>query len=171
MVSLIWAQAANRVIGKDGALPWRLPEDLARFRALTIGSTVLMGRATWDSLPDKARPLVDRRNLVLTTQPDWSAPGAIRVASVQAAIAVADGPLWVIGGLRVYQAALPFAKRAVVTELEDSFDGDTYAPTLDSGWSARHREPATDWATSSTGLRYRVITYERDGAPRDTVGA
>jgi dihydrofolate reductase len=171
MVSLIWAQAANGVIGKDGTLPWRLPEDMVRFRALTIGSTVLMGRATWDSLPDKARPLVDRRNLVLTAQQGWSARGAIRVASIEAGIAQAEGALWVIGGSRVYQAALPFAKRVVVTELEESFDGDTYAPTLDAGWSVLGREPAADWATSSTGLRYRVITYERDGAPRDTVGA
>jgi dihydrofolate reductase len=171
MVSLIWAQAANGVIGKDGTLPWRLPEDLVRFRALTIGSTVLMGRATWDSLPDKARPLVDRRNLVLTTQTDWSAPGAIRVGSIQAGIAQAEGSLWVIGGLRVYQAAFPFAKRLVITELEQSFDGDTHAPTIDADWIVQHREPAADWATSSTGLRYRVFTYERQGSPRDTVGA
>lgn len=170
MVSLIWAQSANGVIGNAGALPWRLPEDMVHFRALTIGSTVLMGRATWDSLPPKFRPLPERRNLVLSSQSDWAAPGALRVDSIGAGIAVADGHLWVIGGSRVYEAALPFAKRVVMTELEAVFDGDKYAPVLDETWSVAARDPVDGWATSSTGLRYRVTTYERQGATRDTVG-
>src|ERR1700722_14341999 len=98
MVSLIWAQASNGVIGNAGAIPWRLPEDMAMFRSLTMGSTVLMGRATWDSLPARARPLEGRCNLVLTRQPGWSAPGAFSVASVATAVEQADGELWVIGG-------------------------------------------------------------------------
>jgi dihydrofolate reductase len=170
MVSLIWAQAKNRVIGNAGALPWRLPEDLARFRALTIGSAVLMGRATWDSLPGGVRPLPGRVNLVLSRQAGWSAPGAIVVDNIRAGIEAAAGPLWVIGGSQVYTAALPFADRVVMTEVEGSFDGDAYAPELDPTWQIAAREPDDAWATSTTGLRYRVITYERPDVPRDTVG-
>lgn len=170
MVSLIWAQAANRVIGSAGALPWRLPEDLARFRALTIGSTVLMGRATWDSLPSKARPLIDRHNLVLSRRAGWSAPGATRVASIAEGIDAAVGPLWVIGGSQVYATALPYAMRIVMTQLADDFEGDVLAPALDLSWHVIGHEPATGWCTSAAGLRYRVITYERQPLPRDTVG-
>ena len=74
-VGLVWAQAANGVIGDRGTLPWHLPEDLARFKALTMGATVVMGRATWDSLPASVRPLPGRRNVVLTRRPDWRQPG------------------------------------------------------------------------------------------------
>jgi dihydrofolate reductase len=169
MVSLIWAQAANRVIGSAGTLPWRLPEDLVRFRELTVGATVLMGRATWESLPASVRPLPGRRNLVLTRRTDWAATGAIAVGSMSAGITAAEGTLWVIGGAQVYAAALDYACEAVVTELAADFDGDTYAPRLDSTWRAARREPAEGWSTSSTGLRYRVVTYQRPEAPRDTV--
>jgi len=162
-VSLIWAQAANGVIGRDGALPWRLPEDLARFRALTIGATVLMGRATWDSLPTTMRPLPGRRNLVLTRQPDWSAAGATTVHSLDAGISEVDGDLWVIGGSQIYAAALGYARRAVVTELQESFEGDTHAPTLDAEWSVAERDPGDGWLASSAGLNYRVTTYIRPG--------
>jgi dihydrofolate reductase len=170
MVSLIWAQADNRVIGSAGTLPWRLPEDLARFRDLTVGSTVLMGRSTWESLPAKARPLRHRHNLVLSRQAGWSAPGASRVDSIAAGIEAAVGPLWVIGGSQVYDAALPFATRVVMTEVAGSFDGDAYAPELNGDWQVAGREPAEVWATSTTGLRYRVITYVRLGPARDTGG-
>jgi dihydrofolate reductase len=171
MVSLIWAQAANRVIGNAGTLPWRLPEDLVAFRALTIGSTVLMGRATWDSLPERFRPLPERRNLVLSRQLDWAAAGATRVDSVAEAITTAAGSLWVIGGAAVYRAAMPYAERIVSTELEATFDGDRYAPSLDPTWTVATREPRDGWSTSATGLRYRVVTYERLGAARDNLGA
>jgi dihydrofolate reductase len=171
MVSLIWAQAANRVIGNGGTIPWRLPEDLLRFRELTMGSTVLMGRATWGSLPAKVRPLPGRRNLVLSRQPDWAAPGATRVDSVPAAISAADGTLWVIGGAAVYAAALPYADRIVRTDLEATFDGDTYAPELDAGWHATSSEPADGWSTAGNGLRYRVVTFEREGSARDNLGS
>jgi dihydrofolate reductase len=161
-VSLIWAQAANAVIGHDGALPWRLPEDMAQFRALTMGATVLMGRATWDSLPVKAKPLVGRRNVVMTRQWGWTAPGVIAVASLEQGLDAADGDVWVIGGAQVYAAAMPFAHRLVITELEAAYDGDTLAPTLDASWRVVGREPATGWSESTTGLRYRVTTHERE---------
>jgi dihydrofolate reductase len=161
MISLIWAQAANGVIGNAGELPWRLPEDLKRFRSLTMGSTVLMGRATWDSLPPKARPLEGRRNLVLSRQRDWEAAGAARVGSVAEGISAAAGELWIIGGAQVYDAALPHADRIVMTELQAAFDGDRYAPSLDGAWTVRDREPTAGWTLSTTNLRFRVTTYER----------
>jgi dihydrofolate reductase len=171
MVSLVWAQAANRVIGRAGTLPWRLPEDLARFRSLTIGSTVLMGRRTWESLPEAVRPLPGRDNLVLTRQPAWSAPGAVAVASMASALQNARSSLWVIGGAEVYAAAVDHADRAVVTELADCFDGDTFAPRLDDTWGITDREPGSGWSTSVTGLRYRVVTYVRRAAARGTVAS
>jgi dihydrofolate reductase len=167
-ISLIWAQAADRVIGNAGAIPWRLPEDMAMFRALTMGSTVVMGRVTWDSLPPRFRPLEGRRNLILTRQPDWAEPGAIAMPSLDAAIEAADGPIWVIGGSQVYADALPLASSVVVTELDAAYDGDTFAPTLDESWTVATREPVEAWSTSTTGIRYRVTTYVRaDAAPSE----
>lgn len=166
-VGLVWAQAANGVIGVDGGLPWHLPEDLARFRALTTGATVVMGRATWESLPPAVRPLPGRRNVVLTRRPGWSAPGAVVAASLDAAFEVAPaGPVWVIGGASVYREALPRADRVVVTELDAAYDGDVRAPDLDSRWRVADRDPDEGWHRSRTGLCYRVLTYlPDDGDP------
>jgi dihydrofolate reductase len=169
MISLIWAQARCGVIGKDGAIPWRLPEDMAMFRSLTTGSTVLMGRVTWDSLPPRFRPLAGRRNLVLTRQPQWAADGTVAVASFETALDQAEGPLWVIGGSQVYADALPFAQSIVVTEVDADYDGDTFAPSLDDKWRVASREPFDGWSTSSTGLRYRVTTYVRNPAAAASV--
>ena len=167
-VALIWAQARNGVIGKDGTIPWRVPEDMKQFRELTVGSTVLMGRRTWESLPPRFRPLPQRRNLVLTRQPDWSAPGADRVGNVEAALRGCDGDLWVIGGGAVYAAAIPYATRLVVTEVDLVVDGDTFAPAIGGEWCRIGHSAASDWLESTTGIRYRFTTYERqecrDGA-------
>jgi dihydrofolate reductase len=161
-VGLIWAQAANGVIGDDGALPWHLPEDLRRFRSLTMGSTVLMGRKTWDSLPEKVRPLPGRRNVVLSRQAGWHAPGATAASSLDDALAGAAEPVWVIGGASIYQSALPHAEVIEVTEIDASFPGDAYAPAIGPGWRVTGREPATGWQQSRTGLRYRTVSYARD---------
>ncbi|WP_028936074.1 dihydrofolate reductase [Pseudonocardia spinosispora] len=161
-VTLIWAQAANGVIGAHGALPWDLPEDRKHFRALTVDGTVLMGRATWDSLPEPFRPLPRRRNVVLTRQSGWSAPGAIPVTSLPEALAEHTGDLWVIGGAEVYRAAMPYADRLIVTELADTFDGNVYAPDLEPTWRVVGHEPDVGWHVSRTGLRYRIVTYETD---------
>jgi len=158
-VGLIWAQGAGGVIGADGGLPWHLPEDLAHFRQVTTGGTVLMGRLTWESLPARFRPLPGRRNLVLTRQPGWSEAGAERVATV--ADALDAGDLWVIGGAQAYAAALPHADRVVRTELEQTFDGDVYAPELDGTWHTVQTVPEHGWSTSRTGLRYRISTLQR----------
>jgi dihydrofolate reductase len=162
MVALIWAQAANRVIGDRGALPWRLPEDLSRFRSLTMGSTVVMGRATWESLPESVRPLPGRHNVVLSRRPGWQAAGAVAAASLDDALAAATTPVWVIGGASVYRSALPFADRLEVTEIDASFPGDVYAPEIGPEWRVTSREPGTGWQQSRSGLRYRTVSYARD---------
>ena len=159
-VGMVWAQSANGVIGSKGGLPWHLPEDLARFRRLTLGSTVVMGRATWDSLPAAARPLPDRHNVVLTRRPDWAAPGATVARSLTEALEAAPGDVWVIGGASVYSAALPHADRLEVTELAERFDGDVLAPVIGPDW---RRTPADcdEWLVSRTGLLYRSATWVR----------
>jgi dihydrofolate reductase len=163
-VGAIWAQAANGVIGRDGRLPWHLPEDLRLFRETTLGATVVMGRRTWDSLPAAVRPLPGRRNVVLSTRRGWEAPGAAVAGSLEAAVAGADGDVWVIGGATVYAAALQLADRLVVTELAEPFEGDVRAPEIPPGWALDGGPvagPGTAWAESSTGLRYRILRYSR----------
>src|SRR3712207_5528270 len=114
VLGLVWAQARGGVIGADGRLPWHLPEDLRLFRQLTTGSTVVMGRHTWDSLPERFRPLPGRRNVVLTRDPSWAADGAERAADVAQVLARADaGDLWVVGGGRVYAAFLQIGRAHV----------------------------------------------------------
>jgi dihydrofolate reductase len=162
-VSLIWAQAHGGVIGAAGRLPWHLPEDLALFRELTTGCAVVMGRRTWESLPERFRPLPGRTNVVLTTQPDWSGDGAVRAASVAEALD-RPGPLWVIGGGAVYAAFLPHADRLVVTDVATDVDGDTWAPAIGPEWAATGRNPAEGWSTSMSGLLYAVTTYARASA-------
>jgi dihydrofolate reductase len=159
-VSLIWAQARGGVIGADGGLPWRLPEDMALFRERTTGGTVVMGRRTWESLPDRFRPLPGRTNVVLTSDPTWSADGAERAASVEEVLA-GHGSCWVIGGGAVYAAFLRHADRLVVTDVDVAVAGDTWAPPIGDEWRLDTRTPADGWATSSSGLRYAVSEYGR----------
>jgi dihydrofolate reductase len=159
-VGLIWAQSVSGVIGRNGGIPWRLPEDLTRFKELTFGHTVVMGRLTWESLPTKVRPLPGRRNIVLTSDAGYLAGGAEVAATLDAALAAVDGQTWVIGGGQVYTQALSRATRCEVTEVDVTLprdDGDVTAPVLDEHWMAE----ATDWQTSSTGLRYRLSSYWR----------
>jgi dihydrofolate reductase len=159
VIGVIWAQAANGVIGRDNAIPWHLPEDLAHFREVTGTATVLMGRRTWESLPPRFRPLPRRRNLVLTRDRDWRAAGAEPVADLDLALDAADGDVWVIGGADVYTAALPRADVIELTELGESFAGDVRAPALPVGWRLQSSDPATGWHESRTGLHYRWLRY------------
>jgi dihydrofolate reductase len=163
-VALIWAQAHGGVIGVGGALPWHLPEDLKLFRTLTTGATVVMGRRTWESLPERFRPLPGRRNVVLTSDPSWAADGAHPAVSVGQVLDERDGDLWVIGGGQVYAAFLAFADRVVVTDVDLAVDGDTWAPELGAEWRRVSREPEDGWSTSSTGLRYAVSEHRRSAA-------
>ena len=167
-IALIWAQARGGAIGVDGRLPWRLPEDLAIFRALTTGCTVVMGRRTWESLPERFRPLPGRTNVVLTHDPRWTADGARRAGSV-AEVLAGDGPRWVIGGGAVYAEFLPHAGRLVVTDVDLAVDADTWAPPIGPEWQPLDRAPAEGWSTSSSGLRYTVTTYVR-ASPPDRAG-
>ena len=163
-VSLIWAQARDGVIGVDGALPWHLPEDLKLFRERTTGSTVVMGRRTWESLPERFRPLPGRTNVVLTSDPTWSAEGARRAGSVAEVLDGHDA-LWVIGGGTVYAAFLPHADRLVVTHVDLLVAGDTWAPAIGPEWEQVTRTPEEGWSASSSGLRYAVSEYARERAP------
>ncbi|MGU3432146.1 dihydrofolate reductase [Actinomycetes bacterium M1A6_2h] len=153
-VGLVWAQSRNGVIGADGGIPWRIPEDMAHFREVTAGGRVVMGRKTWDSLPARFRPLPGRTNVVLTRTAEWSAEGAQRVASLEEALA--GGDAWVIGGGEIYRAALPFADVLEVTEVDVDVEGDTLAPEVPSTLSAS----VGQWQTSSpSGTRFRHVRY------------
>jgi dihydrofolate reductase len=155
VIGLIWAQAANGVIGRDNAIPWHVPEDMKHFRTVTAGSTVLMGRRTWESLPPRFRPLPGRRNLVLTRSATWSDAGAEVVHSLDDALA---GDVWVIGGADVYAAALTRADVLEVTELHDPFDGDVHAPAIDPSWRV---DTDSGWQQSSAGPTFRWLRYVR----------
>lgn len=156
---LIYARASNGVIGKDGGLPWHLPEDLAHFKRTTLGCPVIMGRKTWDSLPPKFRPLPGRSNIVLSHDGEWQAEGAKHATSVGAALAMCqtDRDAWVIGGAQIYAHALPLASSVVVTEIARAFDGDAFAPKLGPEWMEIRREPHT----AVDGLRFDFVTYHR----------
>lgn len=157
-LGIIYARARNGVIGKDNAMPWHLPEDLAHFKQTTLGAPVIMGRKTWDSLPAKFRPLPGRRNIVVTRDAAWQAAGAERAGSLDAAIALCGDVerAWVTGGAEIYRLALSRADLAVVTEIEADFDGDAFAPELGPHWSERSRERHL----SRTGLAYSFVSYQ-----------
>ena len=157
-VSLIWAQSTSGVIGRAGGIPWQLAEDLAHFKALTMGHTVVMGRRTWESLPESVRPLPGRRNVVVTRQTDFTADGATVVTSLDEALT--DPDTWVVGGEQIYALAMPRASRCEVTEIDIDLqrdDGDVLAPVLDETWVGTPGE----WQTSRSGLRYRWHSYRR----------
>jgi dihydrofolate reductase len=152
-LSLIWAQARDRVIGFEGGMPWHVPEDLAHFKELTLGDTVVMGRKTWDALDPRFKPLPGRRNVVVTRDPEWTADGAEVVHSLDDALS-ADA--WVIGGAELFAATIDRADRLEVTELDLDVEGDTFAPPIGSGWRVAS---AGDWKQSRTGIRFRFLRY------------
>ena len=156
---LIYARAANGVIGANNTLPWHLPEDLAHFKRTTLGCPVIMGRKTWDSLPPKFRPLPGRLNVVVTRQEGWQAEGALSAASLEAALALcAQAPdTWVIGGAQIYAQALPLAHSVVVTEIDLHVAGDAFAPVLGDQWQEASRQSHT----SAQGLPFSFVTYTR----------
>ncbi|GAB4437702.1 MAG: dihydrofolate reductase [Rhodocyclaceae bacterium] len=159
-VSLIAAVARNGIIGAGNRLPWRLPEDLARFKALTWGHPVIMGRRTWESL---GRALPGRPNLVVSRSERFRAEGARSFPSLEAALeACGDEPAFVIGGAHLYAAALPLAQRMYLTEIDADFDGDASFPAFDrSEWIERSREPRR----TASGLAFAFVLYERRRPP------
>jgi len=162
-ISIIVAYAANRVIGKDGSMPWRLSEDLKRFRQITMGHHIVMGRKTWESI---GRVLPGRKHIIISRKPGYEVPGATVVDSADAAIATArgDSEIFVIGGGEIYALVLPLADRILATEIDRKYEGDTYFPELEVGiWRETAREPRHDEAG---GFRYSFVTYQRARAGR-----
>jgi dihydrofolate reductase len=159
-VALVAAVARGGVIGRDGGIPWHLPEDIAHFKELTTGHAVVMGRKTWDSLPDRFRPLPNRRNVVVTRNPAWRDPGAERVSSVAEALDLLAGEarVFVIGGAEIYAAALPYAHELVLTEIALDVDGDTFFPHRDD---RAFEQTERDERVSADGARFAFTTYRR----------
>ena len=138
-VTLIAAVARNGVIGADGGIPWRVPGEQLVFKDATMGHTLVMGRATYDSI---GRPLPGRTTIVLTRDPDWHSDGVTTAASIEEALALAEGDVWVAGGATVYEAALPYADAQLLSEIDLAPAGDTFYPAFDRAeWREVSREP------------------------------
>ena len=157
MITLVLAVAENGVIGNKGTIPWRIADDMKRFKALTLGKPVIMGRKTWDSLPRK--PLVDRLNIVVTRQADWSADGAVTASSLDDALGKTGNAadVMVIGGGEIYRDALPHADRIELTEVHGAFDGDAHFAFDRASW----REVAREDHKTPDGLAYSYVTLSR----------
>lgn len=158
-LSLIVAYASNRVIGRDNALPWRLPSDLAHFKRVTMGKPIIMGRKTWESL---GRPLPGRLNVVISRNATYQAAGATVVANLDEALRVcaAADEAFVIGGEAIFALALEQADRIVATEIQVPVEGDTWFPPLPPGWQETTRVSQPE----ENGYRYDFVTYERHPA-------
>ena len=155
-VYLVAAVAANGIIGANGQLPWRLPEDLAHFKRLTLGHPIIMGRRTWESL---GRPLPGRENIVVTGTPGYEAPGAAIAGSLEGALALCIGEpvAFVIGGSRLFQEALPIAAGLVMTEIQRDFPGDTRFPEYER---SRWRETQRERHVTADGMKFDFVLYE-----------
>ena len=161
-ISLIAALGKNRAIGKDNGLIWKLPGDLPRFKALTQGHPVIMGRKTWESLPERSRPLPGRTNIVRTRDSSYAAPGAILAQSFPEALSRArdaEGAdeIFAIGGQQVYECALPFASRLYLTLVDDEQPGDAYFPPYTDQFSREIEREELE----HEGLSYAHVTLER----------
>ena len=158
IVTLVVARAENGVIGRDGGLPWHLPEDLKRFKALTMGTPMVMGRKTFESLP---KLLPGRRHIVLTRDESWAAEGAERAGSVAEALALAgEARVSVIGGAEIFRLFLPVADRIELTEIHAAVEGDTVLPPVDS---VLWRETARETHGARDGRpAYSFVTLTRD---------
>ena len=169
-LGVVWAQTSTGVIGRDGGMPWRLPEDMRHFTRLTAGHPVIMGRKTWESFPDQYRPLPGRTNIVITRQEDWggtpAAEGAIAVKSLDDALlesqfAPGHEMVWIIGGGNIYAQSMDLANVAVITTIDASTEGDTFAPDLGYDWTLGASLPADGWETADDGTRYRISVWRR----------
>jgi dihydrofolate reductase len=156
-ITLVVAMDENRLIGVDGRLPWRLPNDLKWFKSITLGKIVLMGRKTWDSL---GRPLPGRENWVLSRDPAFTPEGARRFENLDEALHAADDrDVMIIGGAQIYRQALPLADRIYLTRVRASLQGDTWFPVLDGGWRETAREDHA--ADDRHPYAYSFVTLER----------
>ena len=154
-IVIIAAVARNRVIGKDNTLIWNIPQDMAHFKALTGGHTVIMGRKTWESLPPRFRPLPGRRNIVVSRQAGYAAPGAEVADSLENALKLASTveTAFIIGGEQIYRQAMAVADRLEITEVDLEPEGDAWFPEI----------AAVDWekAAKTAGDGYAFVTYRR----------
>lgn len=160
-IALVVAHTRNRVIGRDNTMPWNLPADLRRFRALTMGHPILMGRRTHQAI---GRPLPGRRNLVLTRQPEFAVPGVETVGSLEHALAVCQEAPWlyVIGGGEVYAQALPLAERLHLTEIAADIDGDACFPEIDHAqWLELSSEEHPADTANAYALRFLTLDRKR----------
>ncbi|HET9460493.1 MAG TPA: dihydrofolate reductase [Gaiellaceae bacterium] len=158
-ISLVAAIARGGVIGREGTLPWRIPEDMVRFRALTMGHPVVMGRRTWDSLPVRFRPLPGRRNVVVTRNVMWAGDGAERAGSLEDALELLGDVrrVFVIGGAELFAQALPLAQELLLTEIDAEFEGDTFFPEWERG---DFKETSREEHVSEDGTPFAFVTYE-----------
>ena len=163
-IVIIAAVAKNRVIGRDNQLIWNIPEDMAHFKALTAGHTVIMGRKTWESLPPRFRPLPGRRNIVVTRQADFDAPGAEIANSLKNALILASTVTagcaepkiaFIIGGEQIYQQAMALSQRLEITEVGLEPDGDAWFPEIsETNW---RRETTQEIISNGTPVAF--VTY------------
>ncbi len=160
-LNVVVAIDRNRLIGDSEKLPWYLPADLKHFRELTTGNVVIMGRKTYDSIPERFRPLPDRQNVVLSNQQGLQLEGVDVVNSLDEAIdAARDGEIFIIGGAKIYHLALPYTNRMFVTEIDAEFEGDVYFPDPNwSNWREINRE--THDADEANPYNYAFVEYER----------
>lgn len=159
MIRLIAARSRNGVIGKDGALPWRLRSDMRFFRKTTLGHTVIMGRKTFESL---GRPLPQRRNIVLTRCKGYRAEGVEVAHSPEEALRLCDGDAFVIGGEEIYRIFLPYASRIYLTEVDVEIDGDAFFPELGEEWTATELE--RHGADAENEYAHRILLLTRSHA-------
>lgn len=161
---MIWAQTASGVIGVNNTIPWHVPEDFKHFKETTNGHAVIMGRLTWESLPEKSRPLPGRKNIVISRQSNYVAPGAVVVTSADEAVLAlegSEGEAWVIGGSQIYSAFLGASSALVVTDIDLEVQGDAFAVTVDDSWVEADRSPSAGWHESRNGTRYRIRSLKR----------
>jgi dihydrofolate reductase len=161
-VGMIWAQSVNGVIGVDNKLPWRLSEDLKHFSETTKGSTVIMGKNTWLSLPAKFRPLVERENFILS-RTGFEAEGAKTFSTIQESLTSVETEwAWVIGGSQIYETFINLADKLEVTIVNLSHvEGDAFAPTIPNSFSLNESDIELDWKKSVTGIEYKFQTYSK----------
>jgi dihydrofolate reductase len=161
-LSLIAAVARNGAIGKDNALLWSEPQDQQHFRRVTLGCPVIMGRKTWESLPERFRPLPGRRNVVLTRHAQFQAQGAEVVSSLEQALQLLAGhpKAFVIGGAEIYALALPLANELILTEIDIDFAGDTYFPVFEKNEYVRCEHSKN---TGANGVQFTFVTYSKMG--------
>lgn len=172
-IGMVWAQSLNGVIGRDGDMPWHVPEDLQHFKKVTMDQVLVMGRKTWSSFPDSVRPLPGRTSIVVseTFSEDPSDPklhednvhvtGDLRSGLELAGELKTGHKIWVIGGGSLYDQALEVTTVVERSVFNLNVDGDTFAPELDDSWTLKTQDPANGWHMSESSVQYRFERWER----------